>query len=105
MQPAQQQGRFFPSNSFLASSLDPTSARCRLFRVLDPANELIPAKRRQAFPQGKDVRIRSHCRLKIFTCLVDSALGKASTVRAPCDATPKPSSSAPRRPAASELDL
>jgi hypothetical protein len=48
-----------------------------LFRVIDPANELIPTERRQAFPQHQDFRIRSHCCLKVFTCFVDSALGKS----------------------------
>jgi hypothetical protein len=48
-----------------------------LFRVIDPANELIPTERRQAFPQHQDFRIGSHCCSKVFTCFVNSALGKS----------------------------
>jgi len=51
-------------------------AGCWLFRIVDPADEFIPAKRRQAFPQGKDLGIRSNCCLQVVTCLVDSAMGE-----------------------------
>jgi hypothetical protein len=47
-----------------------------LLRVIDPADELIPPERRQAFPQQKDLRIRSHRSLKVFGGLVDSAMGE-----------------------------
>src|SRR5829696_3922523 len=70
-------GPLFPFQQFGAGSLNATLSRRWLFRVIDPANELIPTERRQAFPQHQDFRIRSHCCLKVFTCFVDSALGKS----------------------------
>jgi hypothetical protein len=37
-------------DQFLGGSLDPAVAGLCLFRVVYPANELVPAKRRQALP-------------------------------------------------------
>jgi hypothetical protein len=70
-------GPFLPLQQFVTGSLNTTSARCWLFRVIDPANELISTERGKAFPKRKDFPIRSQCCLKIFTCFVDSALGKS----------------------------
>jgi hypothetical protein len=70
-------GPFLPLQQFVKGSLNTTSARCWLFRVIDPANELISTERGQAFPKRKDFPIRLQCCLKIFTCFVDNALGKS----------------------------
>jgi len=69
-------GPLLPLHQFFTGSLDATLAGRWLFRVVDPADEFIPAKRRQAFPQSKDLGIRSNCRLQVVTCLVDSAMGE-----------------------------
>jgi hypothetical protein len=70
-------GPLLPLQQFVTGSVNTTSARCWLFGVIDPANELISTERGQAFPKRKDFPIRSQCCLKIFTCFVDSALGKS----------------------------
>lgn len=70
-------GSLLPLQQFVTGSLDATLTRPWLFRVIHPADELISTERRQALPQYKDIRIRSHCCLKIFTCFVDSALRKS----------------------------
>src|SRR3990167_3225869 len=61
---------------FLQGSLDAALAGCGLFGVINPANELVSPKRRQAGPQLKDPWIRPHRRPQIFSGLVDSPLGK-----------------------------
>ena len=65
-----------PFQQLFAGSPDATVTCRLLFRVVDPADELVATKRRQTFPQGKDGRVRSHCRLKVFARLVDGALRK-----------------------------
>jgi len=67
-----------PLQQLLAGSRDATLPRRRLFRVVDPADELVPTERRQAFPQRKHVRIRPHCFLKVVTGFVDGTLGKSA---------------------------
>ena len=69
-------GPLLPLHQFLTGSLDATLAGCRLFRIVDPADEFIPAKRRQAFPESKNLGIRANCRLQVLPCLVDSAMGE-----------------------------
>ena len=76
-------GPFLPLQQLVTGSLNTTSARCWLFRVIDPANELISTERGEAFPKRKDFPIRSQCCLKILTCVVDSALGKSVHPRPP----------------------
>ncbi|MDP0928687.1 hypothetical protein Q0601_16000 [Paracoccus onubensis] len=61
---------------FVTGSLNATLARLCLFRIIDPADELIPAKRREVFPLRQDFRIRAHCCLKVFTRFVDRAMEK-----------------------------
>jgi hypothetical protein len=43
-------GPFLSLQKFLTGSLDTALARCWLLRVIDPADELIPTKRRQTLP-------------------------------------------------------
>jgi hypothetical protein len=65
-----------PLQQFFTGSLDAALTRHWLLRVIDPADEFIPAERRQASPQREDVRIRSHCDLKVFACFMDGAMWK-----------------------------
>jgi hypothetical protein len=70
-------GAFLALQQFFTGSLNAALARLWLFRVIHPADEFIPAERGQAFPQRKDIRIRSQGCLKIFACFVDSAMWKS----------------------------
>ncbi|MBA8903083.1 hypothetical protein FHW17_003995 [Phyllobacterium sp. P30BS-XVII] len=70
-------GAFLALQQFVAGSLNATLARVWLFRVIHPADELIPTEWRQIFPQHKDFRIRSQGCLKVFACFVDSAMWKS----------------------------
>jgi hypothetical protein len=65
---------FLALQQFVTGPLDATLARLWLFCIIHPADELIPAERRQTFPQHKDFWIRSQRCLKVFTCFVDSAM-------------------------------
>jgi hypothetical protein len=67
-------GPLLPLQQFVNGPLNATLARRWLFRVFDPADELVSTERRQAFPQHKDSRIRSHCCLKVFTCFMNGAM-------------------------------
>ena len=69
-------GPLLPLQPFFTGPLDAALAGRRLFRVIDPADEFIPAERRQAFPQRKDFGIGSNGRLQVVACLVDSAMGE-----------------------------
>jgi hypothetical protein len=69
-------GPFLSLQQFFTGSINTALARPRLFRIIDPADELIPAKRRQAFPQSEDFRIRLQGRLEVFACFMHSAMGK-----------------------------
>ena len=57
-----------------------------LLRVVDPANELIAAKRRQRFPECKQSRICSNGSFKIVAGLMDGALRELFHVPFPVDA-------------------
>lgn len=70
-------GPFLPLQQFVTGSLNATLACLRLFRVIHPADELIPTERRQAFPQHQDFRIRPQGYLKVFACFVDCAMWKS----------------------------
>src|SRR3569832_1277167 len=65
-----------PLQQFLTGSCNAALARRRLLRVIAPADELVPAKRRQALPQGKHFGIRSHGSLKVVTRFVDRTVEK-----------------------------
>lgn len=67
-------GAFLALQQFFAGSLNAALACFWLFRIIHPTDELVPAERRQAFPQHKDLRVRAQGGLKIFTCLVNSAV-------------------------------
>jgi hypothetical protein len=69
-------GPLLALQQLVTGSFNAALARCWLFRIVHPADELIPTERRQAFPQPKDFRIRLQCCLKVSTCFVDSAMGK-----------------------------
>jgi hypothetical protein len=66
-----------PLQQFVTGSLDASLTRRWLLRVIDPADELVSTKRRQAFPKRKDFGIRSHRCLKVVTCFVNSAVRKS----------------------------
>jgi hypothetical protein len=66
-----------PLQQLFAGSPDAALARRWLLRVIDPADEFIPAERRQAFPKRKDLGIRSHRCLKVVSCFVNSAVRKS----------------------------
>jgi hypothetical protein len=51
-------GAFLALQQFLTGSFNATLARLWLLRVIYPADEFIPAKRRQTFPQHENIRIR-----------------------------------------------
>src|SRR5690349_17573459 len=70
-------GPLLALQQFLAGPLNAALAGRWLFRVIDPADEFIPAERRQAFPQRKDFGIGSDGCLKVLTCFMDSAMGKS----------------------------
>jgi hypothetical protein len=70
-------GPFLPFQQFVTGSLNATLARLGLFRVIHPADELIPTERRQTFPQHQDFGIRPQGCLKVFACFVDSAMWKS----------------------------
>jgi len=69
-------GPLLPLQQFFTGSLDAAPARRWLLRVIDPADEFIPAEWREAFPQREDFWIRSHRDLKVFVCFVDRAVRK-----------------------------
>jgi len=62
---------------FVAGAFNATLARLYLFRIIDPADELIASERGELFPQRQDFRIGSQRGLKVVTCLVDRAVGKS----------------------------
>jgi hypothetical protein len=64
----------FPLQQFLKSPRNAALARGRLFRVIDPADELIPANPRQFFPQCKNARLGADGRLQIIARFVDCAM-------------------------------
>ena len=49
---------FLALQQFVTGSLYAKLARLWLFRIIHPADEFIPAARRQAFPQHEDIGIR-----------------------------------------------
>lgn len=65
------------SQQFLTSSLNTPMAGFWLFRILDPANELVATERCQAVPKRKNIRIGAQSDLHIFGCRVDCAVEKA----------------------------
>jgi 4-hydroxy-tetrahydrodipicolinate synthase len=67
-------GPLLPLQKFVRGPRD-APLPCRWpFRVLDPADELVSAERRQALPELKDLRVRPQSCLQIFTCLMDGPM-------------------------------
>src|SRR5829696_8067883 len=76
MQPAQQQGRFFPSNN---SAQVRSTRRCRVVSCFASSTQQMNSFRPSGVKLSHSIKTfgRSHCCLKVFTCFVDSALGKS----------------------------
>jgi len=96
-------GSLLPLQQFFAGSSDAALARRRLFGVIDPADELVATDRRQAFPQRKDVGIRSQRCLHVVRRFVDNAVRKSVRHETSSQCHPAANSSTPHRAAASEL--
>jgi hypothetical protein len=56
-------GAFLALPQFFAGAVDPALASCRLFCIIDPADEFVASDWRQAFPKRKDLRVSAHGRL------------------------------------------
>ena len=70
-------GSLLPFQQLVTGSADTPFSGCGLFGVIDPADKLVSAERRQAFPKREHVRIGSHCDLKVFLRFVHNAMKKS----------------------------
>jgi hypothetical protein len=62
---------------FLTGSRDAPLAGCDLLGVINPADELVSAEKRQRFPQRQHLRFRTHGGLKVIPGLVHNAMEKS----------------------------
>lgn len=69
-------GPLLSLQQFLDGPRNPAQACRRLLRILNPADELIPAEGRQIFPQCKRLRVRLNRCSKVVGCFVDRTVGK-----------------------------
>jgi hypothetical protein len=69
-------GAAFPLKQFLAGPLYPALSGSRLFRILNPANEFVAAKRRQALPKVENSGLSLYRLAQIILCFVNRSMEK-----------------------------